>query len=261
MASIVVGIGGWTFAPWRGTFYPKGLPHAQELEYASRQITSIEINGTFYRTQDRASFAHWRDTAPDGFVFSVKAARGTTHLKDLTEAGAAVERFLDSGLTELGPKLGPILWQFPHTKKFDRAAFEAWLQLLPPARDGLPLRHVVEARHPTFKDPAFLAMLRAHGVAHAVIESDKHTLLGDLTASFVYARLQRNTAGSDDGYDSGALESWATRARAWSNGQAVTDLPLLSPAGAPEPRDCFIYFISGDKERAPDSARALIKRL
>ena len=159
VASIVVGIGGWTFAPWRNSFYPAGLPHAQELSHASRQITSIEINGTFYRTQDPASFAHWRDSAPDGFIFAVKAARGTTHLKDITEAGAAIERFLGSGVTELGPKLGPILWQFPHTKKFDGVGFEAWLQLLPTERDGLPLRHVVEARHPTFADPAFLAKI------------------------------------------------------------------------------------------------------
>ncbi len=261
MASIVVGIGGWTFAPWRGTFYPKGLPHAQELEHATRQVTSIEINGTFYRTQDAASFATWRDTAPDHFVFSVKAARGTTHLKDMTEAGAAIERFLGSGLTGLGAKLGPILWQFPHTKKFDPAAFEAWLRLLPPERDGVPLRHVIEARHPSFADPAFIALLRQHGVANAVIESDKHNLLGDLTAPFVYARLQHNASGAAEGYDGTALDAWAARARAWRDGKSVTDLPLLTPAAKPIKRDCFIYFISGDKERAPDSARALLTRL
>lgn len=257
----LIGIGGWTFAPWRGTFYPKGLPHAQELYYASRQITSIEINGTFYRTQDPASFATWRDTAPPGFVFSIKASRGTTHLKDITAAAPAIERFLGSGLLALGPALGPILWQFPHTKKFDPAAFAAWLRLLPKDRDGMGLRHVVEARHPSFTDPAFIGLLREYGVANAIIGSDKHVLQGDLTAPFVYVRLQHNAAGGVEGYDGALLDRWAERARAWQAGRPVTDLPLLGTPPDPAPRDCFIYFIGGDKERAPDAARALLKRL
>ena len=261
MASIFVGIGGWTFAPWRGPFYPPGLPHANELAYATRQVTSIEINGTFYRTQTPASFMSWRDTAPDGFVFSVKAARGTTHLKDITEAGAAIERFLGSGVLALGDKLGAILWQFPHTKKFDPAAFAAFLKLLPPERDGRRLRHAIEARHPTFQDSAYLALLREHNVAHATIESDKHTLLGDLTADFVYARLQHNAAGAPEGYASAALDRWAERARAWAAGQPVADLPTLGEPPSSGARDCYVYFISGDKERAPSSAQALLKRL
>ncbi len=261
MASIYVGIGGWTFAPWRGPFYPPGLPHAKELAHASRQVTSIEINGTFYRTQSPESFASWRDTVPDGFVFSVKAARGTTHLKDITAAGPAIERFLGSGVTALGDKLGAILWQFPHTKAFDPMAFAAFLALLPAAQDGVRLRHAIEARHPTFHDPAYLALLREHNVAHAVIQSDKHTLLGDLTADFVYARLQHNAADAPEGYDSAALDAWAARARAWAAGKAVRDLDVLGPKPAPGPRDAYVYFISGDKERAPDSARALLKRL
>ncbi len=260
MSSIGVGIGGWTFAPWRGSFYPKGLPHAQELAWASQRVTSIEINGTFYRTQSPASFEAWRAAVPDGFVFAVKASRATTQAKDLTAVGPAIERFLGSGLTRLGPKLGPILWQFAPTKKFDAGLFTAWLALLPPEWEGVTLRHAIEARHATFQDPAWTALLRAQGVAQVIVDSDKQALLGDLTAPFVYARLQRNAEAAPEGYDSAALDQWAARAKAWANGRPVTDLPCLSPPEA-APRDCYVYFISGDKVRAPDAAQAMLRRL
>ena len=235
------GIGGWTFAPWRGTFFPKGLPRARELEHASRQLTTIEINGTFYRQQSEASFARWRDETPKGFVFAVKAHRATTHTK---EPGDAVARFVSSGITALGEKLGPILWQFPPLRKLDLGAMAAFLGSLPRTAGGLELRHAVEARHASFADPAYVALLRAHGVAQVIVDSEKQSLAEDLTADFVYARLQRNAADAPEGYRSAALDSWVAKAKSW----AVT-------------RDCFVYFISGDKERAPDSARAFLARL
>ena len=241
-------------------FYPPGLPHAQELHYASRHVTAIEINGTFYRHQTPESFATWRDTAPDGFVFAVKAHRATTHGKDLSAAGPAVERFVSSGLAELGTKLGPILWQLPHTKKFDPATMEAFLSLLPGSIDGVGLRHAVEARHASFLDPAWPALAAKHNVAVAIIESDKHELRGDVTADFIYARLQHNRADAPEGYAPAALDRWVDRVRAWSNGKLVSDLPQTVP-GKPANRECFVFFISGDKERAPDSARNLLGRL
>ena len=259
-APVHVGIGGWTFAPWRGSFYPPGLPHARELEYASRQVTAIEINGTFYRHQTPESFAGWRDTAPDGFVFAVKAHRATTHGKDLAAAGPTVERFVSSGLAELGPKLGPILWQLPHTKKFDAATMEAFLSLLPNSIDGVRLRHAVEARHASFLDPVWPALAATHNVAVAIIESDKHELRGDVTADFIYARLQHNRADAPEGYEPAALDGWVDRVRAWSHGKLVSDLPKTVPGKAVK-RECFVLFISGDKERAPDSAKALLARL
>jgi uncharacterized protein YecE (DUF72 family) len=263
MGRIRIGIGGWTFAPWRGAFYPAGLPHAQELAYASARLTSIEINGTFYRHQAPESFAAWAAETPDDFVFAVKAHRATTHGRDPAAAGEAVQRFLSSGLDRLGEKLGPIFWQFPHTKKFDRPAFDAFLSLLPPRLGTRPLRHAIEARHASFDDPAWIELARAHNVAIAIIESDKHRLRGDVTADFVYARLQHNRAAAPEGYDSAALDNWATRFQAWAKGKKSTDLTLAGPAqaGKPPARDVFAYFISGDKERAPDAAQAMLSRL
>ena len=176
-----VGVGGWTFTPWRGPFYPPGLPHAKELAFASSKLTAIEINGTFYRTQAPASFAKWRSEVPDGFIFAVKAPRVTTHRTALAESEPAIARFLGSGLLELQDRLGPILWQFPPTRKFEPDHFEAFLNLLPARHGGVALRHVIEARHPTFAVAEWFALLSKHGVAAATIDSDKHTLCGDLT--------------------------------------------------------------------------------
>ena len=262
MAAIHIGIGGWNFPPWRGTFYPQGLPHAQELRYASGCLTSIEINATFYGSQKPASFAKWRAETPDGFVFSVKAPRVATHRRALAESAASITRFLQSGLTELGDRLGPILWQFPPTRQFDPAALQPFIDLLPPSHDGLTLRHAIEARHPSFADPAWTALLRQAGVANVIVDSDKHTLLGDITAGFVYVRLQRNDETEPEFYAGAGLDQWADRLRRWAAGEAVTDLPAAAePAAPPRPRDCFAYFIGGDKVRAPIAARAMLARV
>ena len=261
MEPVRVGIGGWTFAPWRDNFYPAKLPHAQELAYASRHVTSIEINGTFYRHQQAASFAAWRDATPDGFMFAVKAHRATTQSRDLSAAGPAIERFIGSGLEELGPKLGPILWQFAPTKAFDAALFEPFLAALPAQLNGQRLRHAVEARHPSFEDPAWVSLARAYRVAIAIIDSGKQGLRGDVTADFIYARLQRNSAAAPEGYDSDALDQWAARLKLWAAARTVDDLPLCAPAAPPLALPCFAYCISGDKERAPRAAMALLDRL
>ena len=261
MTGVHVGIGGWNFAPWRGTFYPPGLRQADELAFASRQVTSIEINATFYKTQSPESFKRWRDSTPDGFVFSIKAPRYATHRRELAETREPIGWFLQSGVLELGDRLGPILWQFPPSRQFDPAAMRPFVEHLPAAHAGVPLRHVVETRHPSFADPAWVAMLAEAGIAWAIVESEKHVLRGDLTAPFVYARLERNSADADEGYAGAALDTWAERVRRWRSAEAVTDLELAGPAPNPAARECFIYFISGDKVRAPVAALSMLKRL
>jgi uncharacterized protein YecE (DUF72 family) len=244
MATIRVGIGGWDFAEWRGSFYPKGMPRAQELGYASARLTAIEINGTFYRHQSPESFGAWREATPEGFMFSVKAHRATTHSRDFGANAQSIAHFLDSGLAELSEKLGPIFWQFPHTRKFDAALCGAFLDSLPKKLGKLPLRHAIEARHPSFEDPAWTALLQAHNVAMVMVESDKQTLRTEVTADFIYARLQHNAADEPEGYATNSLDAWAKKLKAWS-----------------KTKDCFAFFISGDKARAPDSAMAMLKRL
>ncbi|HZB93251.1 MAG TPA: DUF72 domain-containing protein, partial [Stellaceae bacterium] len=242
--SLRVGIGGWVYPPWRGSFYPPGLPQARELAHASRNVTSIEINGTFYGSQRPESFRRWREETPEDFVFSLKAPRFATHRRVLAEAGATIERFLASGVLELGPKLGPILWQFPPTKRFEEEDFAAFLALLPRERDGRPLRHVVEIGHESFAVPGFPALLRRFGVAAALVDSERHPLIAEVTTDFLYARLRRSETDEPTGYAPEALDAWATR--------------LLELAGA---RDGFVYFINGAKERAPAAAMALLERL
>src|SRR6185437_16050960 len=188
---IFAGVGGWTYEPWRGVFYPKGLPHARELSYAAEHLTSIEINGTFYRTQTPATFRKWASEVPDGFVFSLKGPRYAVNRRVLGEAGDSIKRFLDSGITELGGHLGPLLWQFAPTKKFDDADFGKFLELLPKTFDGHRLRHVVEVRHDSFKTPAFIALARKAGVAICYAEHKTYTEIADVTADFIYARLQK----------------------------------------------------------------------
>jgi uncharacterized protein YecE (DUF72 family) len=263
MGRIRVGIGGWNFADWRGGFYPKGLPQARELAYAAERMTSIEINGTFYRHQSPASFAAWAKAVPDGFVFAVKAHRVATHSADPARRAEAVTSFLNSGIAELGDRLGPVLWQFPPHRAFTPDTLAEFLDLLPTTQDGIKLRYTVEARHPSFADPAAVAQLRQAGVAAAIIDSDKQALQGDLTADFVYARLQRNQSGETEGYASPALDAWAKRCTTWADGKNVSDLPHVdtAPRGKSKPRDVFTYFISGDKARAPDAAMALLRRL
>ena len=259
---IRVGIGGWVFAPWRGEFYPKGLPQARELEHASRQLTSIEINGTFYRTQKPDSFRKWAQETPDDFVFSVKGPQFATNRRVLAEAGSSIERFFASGVLELKSKLGPVLWQMAPTKKFDPEDFAGFLALLPPQLEGRAIRHVVEVRHESFLAPAFIELLRKFSVAAVVVESDKHPLIADLTSDFVYARLQRTSAKEQTGYPPKALDTWAKRAQAWEKGDAPDDLAAIVDKAAPKTkRDVFIYMISGAKVRAPAAAMALIERL
>jgi len=261
-ATIRVGVGGWTYAPWRDNFFPKGLAQSQELEYASRHLTAIEINGTYYRTQSAASFAKWRDETPPGFVFSAKASRYATNQRVLGNAGESVERFVNSGLAELGDKLGPLVWQFMPTKRFEPDDFAAFLKLLPASVGGLKLRHVMDVRHESFMTPEYLALARKHKVATVFADSDEYPSFADLTGDFVYGRLMRTESKRKTGYEPAALDSWAARARQWADGGEPVDLPKVDSASAPaRPRDVFLFFISGAKERAPAAAMALLDRL
>lgn len=259
---IRVGIGGWTFAPWRGIFYPDSLPHARELAFASRAVTSIEVNGTFYRTQTAKTFATWAAQVPDGFVFSLKAVRYATNRRVLAEAGDSITAFMTSGLVELGDKLGPINWQFAPTKAFDADDFGAFLALLPARVDGVPIRHAVEVRHPSFCCAEFVALARKHNVAIVLADSPDYPTLADTTADFVYARLQDAKTDIETGYDAPALDTWATRAEAWARGETPPDLPTFGTEAAPvKPRDVFLFMINGAKERAPAAAQALMARV
>jgi uncharacterized protein YecE (DUF72 family) len=259
---IRVGVGGWVYEPWRDTFYPPGLAHARELEYLSRRVTAIEINATYYRTQSAASFAKWRDAAPDDFVFAVKATRYATNRRVLGEAGESVERFVASGLTELGPKLGPIVWQFATTKAFDADDFGAFLKLLPARVGTTPLRHAMEVRHPSFMCAEYLALARRHGVATVFADSDDYPSFADVTGDFVYARLMRCESANESGYPAEGIAAWAARAREWSGGRAPAGLAHVEATSATGPaRDVFMFFISGAKERAPAAAVAALAAL
>jgi uncharacterized protein YecE (DUF72 family) len=261
--TVRVGIGGWVFEPWRGTFYPKGLAQKRELEFASRRLTSIEINGTYYGSQKPESFARWRAETPDGFMFSVKGPRFATNRRVLAEAGPTIERFFKSGVLELKDKLGPINWQMLPTKKFDAADFGAFLALLPKSVEGRPIRHVVEVRHDSFRTKDFIGLLRAHGVATVVTDKESFPQIADLTAPFVYARLQCASEGRAAGYAPKALNAWAARAVQWSRGKAAGDLAAVAGAekNPPRARDVFVYMINGFKPKAPAAAMALIERL
>lgn len=258
-----VGIGGWTFEPWRETFYPPGLAQKRELEYAASKVTSIEINGTYYGSQKPESFARWREETPDGFVFALKGSRFTTNRRVLAEAGPSVEKFLTSGVTELKEKLGPINWQFMATKKFDPADFEAFLKLLPKTVDGHTIRHAIEVRHDSFKTPDFIALARDYGACVIYADSPDYTSIADVTAPFVYARLQCASETEELGYSKAALDAWAKRAAAWATGGAPDDLaPVAGPeAKPPAAREVFVYMINGFKPKAPAAAMALIDRL
>ncbi|HEX4160161.1 MAG TPA: DUF72 domain-containing protein [Rhizomicrobium sp.] len=241
---IRVGIGGWTYEPWRGVFYPQDLPQKRELEFASRKLTSIEINGTYYSSFKPASWIKWREATPPGFVFSVKASRFCTNRKKLADAGESIAKFFAQGIAELRDRLGPINWQFAVTKKFDADDMEAFLRLLPRELDGLKLHHALEVRHESFAHKAFYELARRHNAAIVFADSDDFPAIDEHTADFTYARLMRTREETETGYDAKALTGWAKRARAWA-----------------KRGDAFVYFISGAKIRAPAAAQALIARV
>jgi uncharacterized protein YecE (DUF72 family) len=260
---IRIGIGGWTFEPWRGVFYPKGLPHAKELPYAAERLTSIEVNGTFYRSQTPATFRKWAGEVPAGFVFALKGPRFAVNRRVLKDAGDSIKRFLDSGVSELGDHLGPLLWQFAPTKKFDPADFGGFLEHLPQTFDGRALRHVIEVRHDSFKTPEFLALLRQFKMPVVFTDHVKYPNIADATGDFLYARLQRGRDTVPTAYPPKEIAAWAGRLQSWAQGGTPDDLPLVEPGKKPKaaPRDVFAYVIHEGKVRAPAGAMALIERL
>lgn len=259
---IRVGIGGWTFVPWRNNFFPAGLVQRRELEYASRHVTAIEINGTYYGTQKPATYAKWRDEAPEGFLFSAKAPKRIMASRVLAKAGAQVEDFI-GGIAELGDKLGPLVWQFEQGRKLDADDFAVFLELLPKTAGGRALRHVLDVRDPDFIDSDFLALARRHGMATVFTDSNDYPSFADLTADFVYARLMQTQSGVVAGYPEQDLKHWAARSRLWAAGGEPDDLPRIDPPVrvTAQRRDVFIYFISAAKERNPAAAMALLREL
>lgn len=257
---IRVGIGGWTYVPWRDNFYPKGLVQRRELEYASSHVSAIEVNGTWYGAQKPATYAKWRDETPEGFVFSAKAPQRITMSRTLANTGAQVDAFLGD-IATLGDKLGPIVWQFE--RPLDREDFAAFLELLPNSVEGRNIRHVLDVRDPAFIDAGYLALARQHHLATVFTDSAEHPSFADLTTDFVYARLMRSQSDLTTGYADVDLRRWAERARWWASGGEPDDLPRIESAAAPrsKSRDVFIYFISSAKERNPAAAMALLQKL
>lgn len=283
--TIHVGISGWTYPPWRGVFYPKGLRQKNELSYAASHVGSIEINGTFYGLQRPEAFADWAAQVPPDFVFSVKAPRFITHMRRLRDVETPVCNFLASGLLRLGPHLGPILWQLPPNFAFSSERIETFLAMLPHdteaasdmarRHDGRlagrvwletdarrPLRHAMEVRHDSFRDAAFADLLRRHDVALVCADTPQWPRLGDVTAPFIYARLHGPEELYASGYDDAALECWAERVRVWAAGGTPDDLDRIAPAkAARRKRDVFVYFDNDQKVLAPHDATALARRL
>lgn len=257
-----VGIGGWTYAPWRDNFYPKGLVQRQELEYASHRLGSIEINSTFYRAQKPATYARWAAQTPEDFVFAVKAPQYVTQRGGLADAGDAANRFVSGGLAELGARLGPILWQLAPSRHFDADELAGFLDTLPDLLDGRPIRHALEVRHRSFCDQAFVALAREHGIATVFTDADEHPSLADITGAFVYARLMRTREDVATGYPDAELDQWAQRVREWAGGGDPPVLPhVCEPKADAQPRDVFVYFIGGAKHRNPAAATGLVERL
>lgn len=280
-SDIRIGISGWTYKPWRGNFYPEGLRQADELAYAARQFNSIEVNGTHYGLQRPSSFAGWQAATPDDFVFAIKGSRYITHMLNLREVETPVANFFASGVLKLGAKLGPILWQFPERFRYDRPRLKAFLELLP--RTGSEaaalakkhddrvkhraflqpngigeIRHAVEIRSETFRDPDFIALLKQQGVALVCADTVRWPLLMDLTADFVYCRLHGNTELYNSRYRPEELKRWAARIKAWRNGDPMRDgVFVTAPDSSVRPRDVYVYFDNTDKLHAPDDARRL----
>jgi uncharacterized protein YecE (DUF72 family) len=242
---IRIGIGGWTYPPWRGVFYPDKLPQSKELEYASRALTAIEINATFYGRQKPKSWETWEKTVPDGFQFAVKGSRFCVTRSRLCEGAEGIGNFFAQGFAALGPKLGPILWQFAPRRKFDRDDIAGFIDLLPETLDGMKLRHAIEPRHDSFNDDKFFDLCRARNIAIVLEDSDEYPCIEANTADFAYARLQRMNEEVETGYDGAALDGFAERARKWRNGGL----------------DVYLFLINGAKVRAPAAALALQERL
>lgn len=288
MARARIGISGWRYAPWRGVFYPDDLPQREELAYASRQLASIEINGSFYSLQRPSSYARWREDTPRGFVFAVKAPRYVTHMRRLRNAEQGLANFFASGVLCLREKLGPILWQLPPSLRYHEEVLEEFLAQLPKDTESaaalarrhadLPasktawetdrrrrLRHAMEVRHESFRDPAFIAQLRRHGVALVVADTAKRwPLLEDVTAGFMYLRLHGDKKLYASGYSPAALRAWSARLQAWMRGAQPGDARLAAPDGKPPKRasrDVYVYFDNDQKVRAPFDAMALAKRM
>ncbi len=256
------GIGGWTFEPWRGVFYPPGLSQKKELEYASRQLTAIEINGTYYSSFKPDSWAKWRESTPPGFKFAVKASRFCVNRKKLTDGKQSIEFFLGQGLTELGDRLGPILWQFMATKKFDYDDFSGFFDLLPDTIGGLPLRHVIEVRNATFADPKFVALCRERGMTICASDNENYPLIPDITGEVVYLRLISASDQIETGYEPKDLDAWAGRFQEYAQGRIPGDFTPIDRTGPAEtPRDVYAFVIHEGKVRAPAAAMQLIKRV
>jgi len=285
--TVRIGISGWTYAPWRGNFYPAGLLHADELSYASRQVDTIEINGTFYGLQRPDAFARWYDETPEGFVFAVKGPRFITHIRRLREIEAPLANFFASGVLRLEEKLGPVLWQFPPSFRFSAERLDHFFSLLPrdtEAAAGLAvghsdwlagrswlqtgqrreLRHAIEIRHQSFLDPAFVALLRRHRVALVFADSVAWPYAEDLIADFVYLRLHGSEELYASGYSDEALDHWAARIKLWAEGLEPNDARRAAPDDDPPkkiPRDVYAYFDNDAKVRAPVDARSLRERV
>jgi uncharacterized protein YecE (DUF72 family) len=242
--TIRIGIGGWVFEPWRGTFYPDGLRQKDELAHVGRHLTATEVNATYYSTQKPATFANWAKAVPDGFTFAIKASRFCTNRRVLADAGDSIEKFVNQGIAELGDRLGPILWQFMPTKTFDADDFGAFLKLLPASVAGVPLRHALEVRHASFDVPAFLAMAKDAGTAVVLADDDEFPLIHGHDVGFSYWRLMRAVEEEQTGYDAPAIARWAKDAKA-----------------AATKGDVFAFFISGAKVRNPAAAQAMIVAL
>lgn len=282
--SVRIGISGWTYRPWRGVFYPKGLPQKWELEYATSQFNSLEINGTFYGMQRPDAFADWADRAPDGFVYAVKGPRFITHIKRLRDSETPLANFIASGLLRLGPKLGPILWQLPPNFRFDAERIEGFLKLLPHDTEAAahlgrkhdhrlkapawlqvdvarPMRHALEIRNDTFRTPAFIDLLRNYDVALVCADTVEWPRLMDLTSDFVYCRLHGSEELYSSGYDDKSLDEWAARVKAWASGGEPEDAERVNGKARKRKRDVYVYFDNDAKVRAPFDAKGLMQRV
>ncbi|WP_254063459.1 DUF72 domain-containing protein [Rhodanobacter sp. L36] len=257
-----IGIGGWTYAPWRANFYPEGLVQRRELEYASAHLRTIEINGTYYGAQKPATYAKWASETPAGFIFSLKAPRYVVESRKLAEASKGIDGFVRGGLSEMGDRLGPILWQLAPSRKFDADDIAGFLEHLPHELDGRPLRHVIEVRNPSFMCQEYVVLARSRNVPTVFTDSPDYPSMADITGDFVYARLMRSADEIATGYKAKELDAWSKRASEWAAGKDIDELPHATSATArTKTRDVFIYFISAAKHRNPAAAMALQSRV